>query len=67
YKAIASKHFFPVIIGQNFWHRLTGDSDFYNDLLEAIGSVAIEADYSKEFEEIISKLAKTQEIIDLSS
>lgn len=67
YKAIANKHHFPVIIGQDFWHRLTGDADFYNDLLEAIGSVAIEADYSKEFTEVVSKLAATREIIALSS
>jgi hypothetical protein len=67
YKSITKNHHFPVIIGQDFWHRLTGDSDFYNDLLEAIGSVAIEADYSKEFEEVISKLAASKEIIALSS
>lgn len=67
YKSITRKHHFPVIIGQDFWHRLTGDAAFYNDLLEAIGSVAVEADFSNEFEEIIAKLAATQEIIDLSS
>jgi hypothetical protein len=32
------KHDYPVIIGKDFWHRLTGDPDFYQDLLEAIAT-----------------------------
>src|SRR5690554_1099487 len=43
YRKITSDHHFSVHIGQDFWHRLTGDPEFYGELLEAIGSVAIEA------------------------
>lgn len=67
YKKITRVHHYPVFIGQEFWHRLTGDRDFYDDLLSAIGSVAIEADFSKEFEEVIRKLAQTEEIQSLSN
>lgn len=67
YKKITKEHQFPVYIGQNFWHRLTGDATFYDDLLAAIGSVAIEADFSKEFEEVIRTLSQTEEIRSISN
>lgn len=67
YKKITRAHHYPVFIGQEFWQRLTGDQDFYDDLLSAIGSVATEADFSKEFEEVIRELAKTEEIQSLSN
>jgi len=67
YKKITKVHHYPVYIGQNFWHRLTGDVDFYDDLLGAIGSVATEADFSKEFEEVIKTLAATDEIKSISN
>ncbi len=66
YKRIDRQYDFPVIIGQDFWYRLTGDESFYKDLLEAIGSVATDADYSSEFERIISQLASNDEIKNLS-
>lgn len=67
YRKITSCHNYPVIIGQEFWHRLTGDQEFYDDLLSAIGSVAIETDFSNEFEEVIRTLAKTEKIQSLSN
>jgi len=59
YKRITSQYNFPVYIGQDFWHRLTGDENFYQDLITAIGSVAIEADYSQEFQEVIRELSES--------
>lgn len=67
YKKITQIHHYPVYIGQEFWHRLTGDADFYDDLLGAIGSVATEADFSKEFEDVIKTLAETDEVKALSN
>lgn len=67
YRKITRVHHYPVFIGQEFWHRLTGDQDFYDDLLSAIGSVATEADFSKEFAEVIRTLAQTEEIQLLSN
>lgn len=49
--------YYPVHIGQDFWHRLTGKEDFYFDLIDAIGEVALEVDASKIVEHTIEKLA----------
>jgi len=37
YKRLTSEYDYPIYIGQNFWYRLTGDENFYNDLIHAIG------------------------------
>lgn len=63
YKRIQNQYHYPIHIGQDFWVRLTGDHNFYYDLIEAIGSVAIEADYSEELEKVIEELAKTGNLI----
>ncbi|MFZ1342769.1 PmeII family type II restriction endonuclease [Thiothrix eikelboomii] len=62
YKRITADYDFPVIIGKNFWHRLTGDPEFYQDLIEAIGEVAREANFAKELEEVVEELALDPEI-----
>lgn len=48
---------YPVIIGKEFWHRLTGKDDFYFELIDAIGEVALEVDASKVVEQTIKTLA----------
>lgn len=65
YKRITKQYHYPVIVGQEFWHRLTGDEHFYSDLLEAIGSVANDADYSEEFKKIIKELSESEAIQNL--
>ena len=62
YKRLESQFYHPIHPGKDFWHRLTGDPDFYSDLSKAIGQVAIESDYTKELEEVIQKLAKNLKI-----
>ena len=56
YKNISKSY--PVHIGKDFWHRLTGKEDFYLELIDAIGEVALEVDASKVVENTISTLAK---------
>ncbi|MBE9467434.1 MAG: restriction endonuclease [Bacteroidetes bacterium] len=56
YKKIKEKY--PVIIGQEFWYRLTGNKGFYLDLINTLGEVAIEVDGTKILEETIDVLAK---------
>ena len=51
---------FPVFIGQEFWHHLTGKEDFYIDLIDAVGEVALEVDGRAKLEEVI--VALTEEI-----
>ncbi|WP_299518492.1 PmeII family type II restriction endonuclease, partial [uncultured Flavobacterium sp.] len=55
YKRI-SEHY-PVLIGQDFWHRLTGEKNFYFELIDALGEVALEVDASQVVENTIQKLA----------
>lgn len=49
---------YPVIVGQEFWYHLTGDSNFYNDLIEAFAEVAEEMDSSSLFEDVINQLSQ---------
>jgi len=49
---------YPVIVGQEFWLRLTGDVDFYNELIKSVAEVAIEIDGSELLNEVIKDLAK---------
>lgn len=56
YKRVGQNY--PVHIGQDFWHRLTGKEDFYFELIDAIGVVALEVDASKIVERTIKTLAK---------
>lgn len=56
YKKIETN--FPVIISQEFWHRITGKENFYYDLIDAMGEVALEVDASQTIEQTIKDLAK---------
>ncbi|MBD7962525.1 PmeII family type II restriction endonuclease [Fictibacillus norfolkensis] len=56
YKTINKEY--PVIVGQEFWYRLTGELDFYQKLTDAIGDVASEVDGSEMIEDVIKTLAK---------
>ena len=55
YKEI--KKNYPVYVGSEFWHRLTGDEDFYIELIDAIGKVALDFDCSKLLDQAITSLA----------
>lgn len=66
YKRITKDYHYEVIVGQEFWHRLTGDENFYFELIQAVGSVAVEADYSEEFQKVIEKLAESDVIKNLA-
>ncbi len=53
---------YPVYVGEEFWMRLTGDKNFYFDLINAIVEVSeeIEKNISNEkdlLEDVIEKLA----------
>jgi len=48
---------YPVFTGKEFWHRLTGQPDFYFKLIEAIGEVVLEVDGRERLEAAITALA----------
>ncbi|MBP2259150.1 PmeII family type II restriction endonuclease [Virgibacillus alimentarius] len=56
YKRINEEY--PVIVGQDFWYRLTGEKDFYQRITDAMGEVASEYDGSELIEEVINTLTK---------
>ena len=49
---------YEVYIGEEFWHRLTGDKDFYYDLSKAMAEDAETIDSKELVKETIEKLAK---------
>lgn len=48
---------YTVMIGREFWHRFTGDEDFYSDLIQSIGEVANEFNGKEQLDDIINDLA----------
>jgi len=56
YKKISENY--PVIIGKDFWYRLTGKENFYNNLIEVFSNVALEVDGTQIIEQTIQALAK---------
>lgn len=58
---------YDVVVGRDLWHRLTGDEGFYQELINAIGSVAVEADFSKDLERIVKTLAASEIVQNLSN
>lgn len=49
---------YPVICGQEFWHRLTGDANFYQELINAFAEVAVEMDSRDLIEQTVTALAQ---------
>lgn len=49
---------YPVIVGKDFWSRLTGDVNFYEDLIKAFGEVAREVNSKELLESTIAELSQ---------
>lgn len=49
---------YPVICGKEFWHRLTGDVNFYEELISAFAEVAVDIDGRDIIEDTITRLAE---------
>jgi hypothetical protein len=62
YQKLRDNHGYPLYIGQEFWHRLTGDPDFYQELRLAIAEVAVEAKGSEIIKNVAVKLSQTNTI-----
>ncbi len=62
YKKLRDTHDYSLHIGMDFWHRLTGDENFYTELTTAIAEVAIEAQGKDLIEDVTKRLAKNEAI-----
>ncbi|ELC8363004.1 PmeII family type II restriction endonuclease [Clostridium perfringens] len=49
---------YPVFVGEDFWYRLTGDKNFYYDLIDSIASSAIEEDCREILDKTIKSLSE---------
>lgn len=49
---------YVVVSGKEFWHRFTGDPDFYSDLIQAIGEVAKEYNMKETIDRVVNELAE---------
>ena len=67
YHRITEEYDYDVVVGRDLWHRLTGDEGFYQELINAIGSVAVEADFSKDLDRIVKTLAASEIVQNLSN
>jgi len=56
---------YPVIIGKDFWHRLTGFPDFYNKLVSSLDTMIFNIDTENFFEKGYKELANEIETSDL--
>jgi hypothetical protein len=66
YKRLRDEYGYPLYIGKDFWHRLTGEENFYDELRVAIAEVALEADGIEALNDTIKKLATTKKIMQIA-
>lgn len=66
YKRLTKDYDIPVFVGKDFWYHLTGDENFYYDLIKAIDSVVSESNFKNELDTVINLLAQTKEIREIS-
>ena len=62
YKALQNKHHHSVLVGSDFWHRLTGDEDFYYKLIQAISSTLGGIDGVSQLDGAIKRLSRSETI-----
>ncbi len=55
YKKIGEDY--PVLVGEGFWFHLTGDRNFYSELVDCFGKIAQETDGKEELESVIKDLS----------
>jgi len=62
YKKLRDVHDYPLYIGKEFWHRLTGDENFYIEITNAIAEVAIEAQGKDLINDVANSLAQSEAV-----
>lgn len=58
---------YEVLVGKEFWTALTGDENFYYDLIDAVAEIAFETNGKQLLENTIATLAADPSIIELSA
>ncbi len=66
YKKLRNEYHYSVYVGRNFWLRLTGSSNFYDELIVAINQAVLESDGLNEFQNAITKLSNSTIVRELA-
>lgn len=66
YKRLENEYDHPILVGQDFWLRLTGDENFYADLTTVFANVANEFDATDIIAETVQQLASSAVIQNLA-
>lgn len=64
YKNIETKYCYDVFVGCDFWRRLTGDKNFYFELIKSVNEVSKTIAANNKLEDAIQKIAKSSNLID---
>ena len=67
YKTLSQEHGYPLFIGKDFWHRLTGAENFYQRLIIAISEVFQEGKGNETLDDVVAELAKDPIIVALAN
>jgi len=68
YKVLRDTHRYPIYVGQDFWHRLTGDAIFFQKLVATISArVTAEVNGAALMNDVIDKLATSPELIKMAA
>jgi hypothetical protein len=66
YRKLRDHHHYPVIVGEDFWARLTGDKYFLQKLVQTIANTLSSVNSTELLEATINELAKDAQIIALA-
>ena len=62
YKKLRDDYNYPVFVGNDFWHRLSGDDMFFSKLIHSISEISNEVNSSDIVEQVIKDLSSTEAI-----
>jgi hypothetical protein len=65
YKKLRDEHYYPVLVGNDFWERLTGDNRFMNKLSDVFRDTYSDVDGVGLIDSTIKKLAKSKKITEI--
>jgi Type II restriction endonuclease EcoO109I len=65
YRKLETNHHYTLFVGQDFWHRLTGDEHFYVRFTETLAGALASVSSQNLIEEVIDRLAQSPEIVEL--
>lgn len=65
YKKLRDQYHYPLYVGQEFWHRFTGDAGFYGDFQRSISQAALEVGMHEELKRAVQALASDPALISM--